>query len=160
MAILDVRIDDRLIHGQVCGFWIPQYSLERIAIVDDIIVNDEVRKSALKFGCPEKCKLSIFSSEKAADKFNRKIDEGIRVMILCNSPVPILRMAEHGWQAPYITVGNMAVKPDAVQVKKTVFISPEEKDAFKKLVERGVTIYSQMVPKEPREDISEILKNL
>ena len=31
MAILDVRIDDRLIHGQVCGFWIPHYSLERIA---------------------------------------------------------------------------------------------------------------------------------
>ena len=43
MAILDVRIDDRLIHGQVCGFWIPHYSLERIAIVDDEIVNDEIR---------------------------------------------------------------------------------------------------------------------
>ena len=86
MAILDVRIDDRLIHGQVCGYWIPQYSLERIAIVDDVIVNDETRKTALKFGMPEKCKLSIFNSEKAADKFNRKIDEGIRVMILCNSP--------------------------------------------------------------------------
>ena len=44
MAILDVRIDDRLIHGQVCGFWIPHYSLERIAIVDDEIVNDEIRR--------------------------------------------------------------------------------------------------------------------
>lgn len=160
MAILDVRIDDRLIHGQVCGFWIPQYSLERIAIVDDVIVNDEVRKTALKFGCPDKCKLSIFSSEKAADKFNRKIDDGIRVMILCNSPLPILSMAEHGYQVPYITVGNMATKAGAVQVKKTVFVSPEERDAFKKLIERGVTIYAQMVPKEPREDISDILKNL
>lgn len=160
MAILDVRIDDRLIHGQVCGFWIPQYSLERIAIVDDVIVNDEVRKAALKFGCPEKCKLSIFSSEKAADKFNRKIDEGIKVMILCNSPVPILKMAEYGYQVPYITVGNMATKPEAVQVKKTVFVSPEEKDAFRKLIDRGVAIYSQMVPNEPREDISDLLKNL
>ena len=37
MAILDTRIDDRLIHGQVCGYWIPQYSLQRIAIVDDDI---------------------------------------------------------------------------------------------------------------------------
>lgn len=160
MAILDVRIDDRLIHGQVCGFWIPQYSLERIAIVDDAIVNDEVRKTALKFGCPEKCKLSIFGSEKAADKFQRRIDEGVRVMILCNSPVPILRMAEFGYEVPWVTVGNMATKPDAIQVKKTVFVSPEEKEAFIGLAQRGIKIYSQMVPNEPREDISDIWKNL
>lgn len=75
--------------------------------MDDEIVNDEIRKTALKFGCPEKCKLSIFSTVKAADKFIRKIDEGIRVMILCNSPVPILKMAKLGYKAPFVTVGNM-----------------------------------------------------
>lgn len=160
MAILDVRIDDRLIHGQVCGFWIPQYSLERIAIVDDKIVNDEVQKTALKFGCPEKCKLSIFDTAKAAEKFKNKIDEGIKVMILCNSPVPVLRMAEKGYTVPYVTVGNMATKPGAKQLKKTVFISDEEKDAFLKLNELGVKIYSQMVPSESREEISELIKKL
>lgn len=160
MAILDVRIDDRLIHGQVCGFWIPQYSLERIAIVDDDIVNDEVKKTALKFGCPEKCKLSIFNTTKAADKFIRKIDEGIRVMILCNSPAPILSMAEKGYKVPFVTVGNMSTKPGAKQLKKTVFISPEEKDAFIKLIDMGVKVYSQMVPSESREDISENIKKL
>lgn len=160
MAILDVRIDDRLIHGQVCGFWIPQYSLERIAIVDDEIVNDEGKKTALKFGCPEKCKLSIFDTAKAADKFNRKIDEGIRVMILCNSPVPILKMAEKGYKVPFVTVGNMSTKPGAKQLKKTVFISEEEKDAFLKLIDMGVEVYSQMVPSESREDISEEIRKL
>ncbi len=157
MAILDVRIDDRLIHGQVCGFWIPHYSLERIAIVDDEIVNDEIRKTALKFGCPEKCKLSIFSTEKAADKFIRKIDEGIRVMILCNSPVPILKMAQLGYKAPFVTVGNMSTKPGAVQIRKTVFVSQEEKEAFAGLAQLGISIYSQMVPGEPREDITGLL---
>ena len=78
MAILDTRIDDRLIHGQVCGYWIPQYSLQRIAIVDDDIVNDETRKTTLKFGMPENCKLSIFGSAKAADKFIRKIDDSLQ----------------------------------------------------------------------------------
>lgn len=158
MAILDVRIDDRLIHGQVCGYWIPQYSLERIAIVDDVIVNDETRKTALKFGMPEKCKLSIFNSEKAADKFNRKIDEGIRVMILCNSPQPILRMAEHGYLVDYITVGNMATKPDAIQLEKNTFVSPEEKEAFAKLIDRGVKVYIQNTPSDARKDVTEILK--
>ncbi len=158
MAILDVRIDDRLIHGQVCGYWIPQYSLERIAIVDDEIVNDETRKTALKFGMPEKCKLSIFNSEKAADKFNRKIDEGIRVMILCNSPQPLLRMAEYGYLVDHITVGNMATKPDAIQLEKNTFVSSKEKEAFAKLIDRGVKVYIQNTPSDARKDVTEILK--
>ena len=123
------------------------------------IVNDEIRKTALKFGCPEKCKLSIFSTVKAADKFIRKIDEGIRVMILCNSPVPILKMAKLGYKAPFVTVGNMSTKPGATQIRKTVFVSPEEKAAFVELVEMGIPIYSQMVPNEAREDIAELLRN-
>lgn len=157
MAILDVRIDDRLIHGQVCGFWIPHYSLERIAIVDDEIVNDEIRKTALKFGCPEKCKLSIFNTEKAADKFIRKIDEGIRVMILCNSPAPILKMAQLGYKVPFVTVGNMSTKPGAIKIRKTVFVSKEEKEAFAGLAQSGIHIYSQMVPGEPREDLTDLM---
>ena len=43
MAIVEVRVDDRLIHGQVSGYWVPQFSVQRILIVDDVIVNDEAR---------------------------------------------------------------------------------------------------------------------
>ena len=75
----------------------PAVFSQRIAIVDDDIVNDETRKTTLKFGMPENCKLSIFGSAKAADKFIRKIDEGIKVMILCNS-----RFQSCGWQKPDI----------------------------------------------------------
>lgn len=151
--ICDIRIDDRLIHGQVCGFWIPHHNLQRIVIVDDEIIHDAQRKTALKFGCPDKCKLSIFSTDSAADKFNRKIDEGIRVMILCQSSVPLLKLYEKGYHFKEITVGNMASKPDSTRIRKTLFVSKEEKEAFIKLSEYGVKIISQMVPSEPREDI-------
>lgn len=158
MAIVDVRIDDRLIHGQVCGFWIPHFSVERIAIVDDVIVHDEARKTALKFGCPGKVKLSVFAPEAAADKFIRKIDDGIRVMILCNRPKPILQMVEAGYKVDSITVGNMSTKDGAKQIKKTVFVSEEEKEDFKKLAQHGIKIYSQMVPNEQREEITNDFK--
>lgn len=155
MAIVDVRIDDRLIHGQVCGFWIPHYSVERILIVDNEIVNDEQRKAVLKFGCPTKCKLSIFDAAKAAEKLKRHIDEGIRVMILCNSPAPILDMVKQGYAIESVTIGNMSTKENAQQIKKTVFVSPKEKDDFHELVNHGVKLYSQMVPNETRENVTE-----
>ena len=62
-------------------------------------------------------------------------------------------MVEKGYQIKEITVGNMSTKPNAKQVRKTIFISPEEKEAFIKLAEHGVNIVSQMVPSEPRENI-------
>lgn len=151
--ICDIRIDDRLIHGQVCGFWIPHHNLQRIVIVDNQIVNDQQRKTALKFGCPAKCKLSIFNTDSAADKFNRHIDEGIRVMILCNSPEPLLEMYEKGFKFDEITVGNMASKPGAVSIRKTLFVTEKEKAAFIKLADYGVKIISQMVPSEARENV-------
>ena len=102
--------------------------------------------------------MSIFGSAKAADKFIRKIDEGIKVMILCNSPVPILRMAEAGYQVPYITIGNMSNRPGATQIDKNTFITPEEKEAFSKLVQKGVKLYIQNTPRDVKRDVTELLK--
>lgn len=154
MAIVDARIDDRLIHGQVCSYWIPQHRVERIVIVDDDIACDEMRKTALRFGCPGECKLSIFSAEKAAAKFSANIDRGVRVMILCARPQPLLEMARRGFAVDHVTVGNMSTKEGARQVRKTVFVSDEEWEAFRGLAEAGVSIFDQMIPSESRDEIT------
>lgn len=152
MAIVEVRIDDRLIHGQVCGYWIPQYNVERILIVDDEIINDEARKTALKFGCPANCKLSIFDAQKAAEKLGRKIDEGIRVMILCRGPKPLLELVESGYKIDHICIGNMSTKEGSTQLKKTVYLTQEDKDDFHKLAKHGVKLLLQEKPTDSPED--------
>lgn len=154
MAIVETRIDDRLIHGQVCSLWIPKYDVQRILIVDDEIAQNEMRKTALRFGCPERCKLSIFDSAKAAEKLGGHIDEGIRVMILVNSPVPLLKMAEHGYTVPFVSVGNMAGKPGARKVSQMAYATDEEWKAFEGLAQRGVQICVQELPNDAREDIT------
>ena len=59
MAIVEVRVDDRLIHGQVCGYWIPQFDVQRILIVDNEIVNDENRKVNLVLHQDVNCQFLI-----------------------------------------------------------------------------------------------------
>ena len=160
MAIVEVRIDDRLIHGQVCGFWIPHYNVEKIVIADDIICNDEMRKTALKFGCPGKVKLSILSSEVAADKLKRNLDKGSRVMILCAGPAPLRKMVEFGYDISKITVGNMANKPGTEHVRGTVYVSNQDKEDFKYLSKKGVKLVAQMVPNEEPVELNQLIKDL
>jgi len=79
-------------------------------------------------------------------------------MILCNSPLPLLEMYEKGYKFNEITVGNMASKPDSKQIRKTLFVTDKEKEAFVKLSDNGVKIISQMIPTEAREDIIEDIR--
>lgn len=158
MAIVEVRVDDRLIHGQVSGYWVPQFSVQRILIVDDVIVNDEARKTALKFGCPPTCKLSIFNVEKASDKLKRKIDEGIRVMILCQNPQPLAGLVKNGYMIDHVTIGNMASKPGAEHVADNAYVSKEEREAFTYLAQQGIPIYYQIAPNKPAEEITNKFK--
>ena len=64
--IVNVRIDDRLIHGQVAAVWSLVTKASRIMVVDDLVVKDPVNKEALKMACPQQCKLSILTVAKAA----------------------------------------------------------------------------------------------
>lgn len=153
MAIVEVRIDDRLIHGQVCGYWIPQYKVERILIIDNEVVNDESRKTLLKFGMPPGCKLSIFDTKKATEKLLKRIDEGIRVMILCRGPEPLLELVENGYKIDHICVGNMSTKDGAKGLKRTVFVTPSEEEAFKKLANHGVKLVIQEKPTDAPDNL-------
>ncbi len=154
MAIVDVRIDDRLIHGQVISYWIPALSVERIVIIDDKIAGDEVRMATLKFGCPGKIKLAIITPKSAAEKFKAGLDEGSRVMILCTGPDQLVQLAEAGFVVDTITVGNISTREAAVKIKRNMFVTPQQKADFKKLATMGVKLFYQNIPGDAKEDLT------
>ncbi|HFI2463745.1 TPA: PTS sugar transporter subunit IIB, partial [Streptococcus suis] len=45
MTISFVRIDDRLVHGQVVTTWLKKYDIEQVIIVNDDIVQDKTRQT-------------------------------------------------------------------------------------------------------------------
>ena len=64
-----VRIDHRLLHGQVVFAWVNRLNINRIIVVDDVAANDEFKKMSLKLAKPNDVKLNIFAVE---DALNRK----------------------------------------------------------------------------------------
>lgn len=150
--ICNVRIDDRLIHGQTAAMWLPFLKIERVVIVSDEIAHDETRKSLLKIGCPSSTKLSVFTVDSAVEKLNNHIDEGINVMLLFNSPEVIVDMIKKGYKIDSVTVGNLSNKEGSRFIRKTIFVNDKEKEAFLELDKLGVKLISQMVPKEAKDE--------
>ena len=52
MADLYVRIDDRLIHGQVVTAWIKQYPINKILIIDDELSQNRLMERIYKAAAP------------------------------------------------------------------------------------------------------------
>ena len=65
--ILKIRVDDRLLHGQVAYSWKSALSYDAIVIVSDSAAKDDVRKMALKLCCPDGVKLAVRTVEAGAD---------------------------------------------------------------------------------------------
>lgn len=154
--IKDIRLDDRLIHGQVCGYWIPANSINKIVIVDDEIIKDKQRKSVLKFGCPNNVSLSFHSAEKTAEILNKGGDEGYNVMLLFRDPKPILDMVNAGYKINKVSVGNLTPKnKDDIHVKGTTYVDKDRLVSFKGLIDKGVEVILQPTPNDSPENLKD-----
>ena len=150
--ICNIRIDDRLIHGQVATMWVPHLKANRAVIVDNKVAADEVRKSLLKMAAPEGCKVLIFNAETAAEKLINSKNPDTRILILCNGPQAIYEMMQKGLKVDEVTIGNMSHKNDSRSIRKTIFITEEEKECFIRMEDLGVRFISQMIPTEAEDE--------
>ena len=67
-----LRVDHRLLHGQVVFSWCGQLNPNCILIANDAAATDDVRKAALRLGKPNNAKLVI----KTVDDSIAAINEG------------------------------------------------------------------------------------
>ncbi|MGL6219287.1 MAG: PTS system mannose/fructose/N-acetylgalactosamine-transporter subunit IIB [Lacrimispora sphenoides] len=157
MEIVNVRIDDRLIHGQVATVWSQVTGATRIMVIDDQVVKDTINKEALKLACPKQCKLSILTVEKAAANLCAEKYEGERVFLVAKSPKTICRLYDAGFHMDQVNVGNMGGKQNTRMLKKAVSVSEEDIADFLYLSQQGVAITAQMVPADEALDFIKLI---
>ena len=63
-----IRIDHRLLHGQVIFAWTKSQGIERIVVIDNVAAGDDFKKMSLKLSKPADIKLSVFSVDQAKER--------------------------------------------------------------------------------------------
>lgn len=157
MEIVNIRIDERLIHGQVAAIWSKALSVSRMMVIDEDAVKNPTQKSVLKMACPTDCKLSILSVASAAVNLRERKYEGDRVFIVVRSPATLRSLYDAGYPFDSVNVGNMAKKAESTAVSKSVYVTPADVEDFHYLADKGVTFGIQRVPTEASETLMEKL---
>lgn len=157
-GIIHVRIDARMIHGQVAAFWSNALRVNRIMVANDAVAEDEITKSALRMVAPSGMRTSLISLETAANNIKANKYAGQRVLLIITSPLDAIKMMDLGLDITSINVGNMSKRENTTQIKRSVSVTKEETEAFHTLIERGVEVTSVMVPDEPKSYIMDYLE--
>ena len=105
MAIKIVRIDDRLIHGQIVQGWLKTVDVDKILIVSDEVANDEMQQILLSMAVPSSVKLVIKNIKDASYELSNDVYENDNLMILFSNPQDIVRMIDNGIKFQSINIG-------------------------------------------------------
>ena len=158
MSIIGVRIDGRLIHGQVANLWTTKLNISRIMVVDDEVAKNAIEKSGLKLATPSGVKLSILPIEKAAANILAGKYDSQRLLIVARRPDRLLKLVELGVPLEEINVGNMSQTPETRSITKSINVVDADVEAFNELDRKGVRLVAQMVPSDKAEKFMELLK--
>ena len=139
---LAVRVDDRLIHGQVVTQCVKVFKAQKIVVIDNNVAKDKMQKNVLKFAAPPEIKVSIFSVDKAVEIWEKNQFGNLNVFVLFKDVKQIKELADKG------------VK----QIYKSTGFTEEEAQTLFDLEKDGVKLYFQTQPTDKKESLDIVKK--
>lgn len=150
--IKNVRVDHRLVHGQVAFAWTKALGSDCILVAGDKIAGDELRMAALRMAKPAGVKLVIKNVEDSAAALNSGVTDKYSLFVVTESIEDVYRLSKLTPAIRAVTLGGVKLTDDRRQISKAVSVSEEECAMIREMADNGVKLEIRMVPDEPAQD--------
>lgn len=139
-----VRVDDRLIHGQVSVGWAPGIGPKYIIIADDEISLSDEDKELYLLGVPFEYEGMVLSVKDAAGFLTDHRDESFIVVIrnLQNA----LELYRSGYKFEYLNLGGLHLSEGKEEINHYIFMDKNDIDCLKRIEQEGIKIFVQDLP--------------
>ncbi len=159
--IVNMRIDERLVHGQVTTGWLNYLGISSIIIANDAAGQNEIQKMSLKMAVPPTIKCLVTGIDAAAKVLNDPRSKVMRIMVVVGSPQDALRLKEYVDEIEEINAVNYGIitKPDGknkVHLAQRMRCDEEDMKAVRSLVEKGCVLYNQSMPSSPKRSLENL----
>lgn len=140
-----IRIDDRLIHGQVTTAWLRVYDANIILIANERVAKSPIYKSIFSVATVPGKEIISLSPIEAAE-YIKNSSPSDTFFIITPTPVDVVVLMDHGLDVKKINIGGLQGRPNTKKLARVVYATPDEEKAFVELKTRGVEMEVQMVP--------------
>jgi mannose/fructose/N-acetylgalactosamine-specific phosphotransferase system component IIB len=149
MGVVLVRVDDRLIHGQILEAWVPFYKATMLIVASDRAAENIIQRTAMKLAVPESIDLLIDGVDAMAHEMRKGFIQGKRGILLLESVHDAFRIYQGGWKFSRLNLGNQRSCEDGFHISDSVVLDSTAMGDLVKLNEWGVEIAVQGVPSDP-----------
>ena len=139
-----VRVDNRLIHGQVVEAWLPHLKVTRVVVADDEAAGSPLIRAAMA--------LAVMSAVEVRIQALAQVDcaalsaDPARTLLLVRDVGGAVWAREHGLALTHLNLGNVHYASGRRQVTPSVFLSDEEVRLLDALAAGGVRVEARAVP--------------
>jgi D-glucosaminate PTS system EIIB component len=158
MSLALVRLDDRLIHGQVVVGWGQPLNAAFIVLVDDEVRDSEWEQDLYRMGVPPDIEVVFASVEEAARRLGEWQSEP-RVGILLTGDIDTMGevVAAAKGAIRRVNVGGIHHRAGRTERLRYVYLTDDEAAKLRTLAANGVEVTAQDVPTARAVPISEFL---
>ncbi len=157
MPLVMIRIDDRLIHGQVVVGWGNVIKPDRILLCSDDVASVDWQRTIYLSAVPEHLNASVLTLDKTVQALkNGQFDEE-RVLLLVDSPKSVVYLVEQGIDIRQVNVGGMHFKPGKNQISTFIFVDQNDIINFEILCKKGIHLEGRDVPTRSPVNICKVL---
>lgn len=148
--ILLLRVDHRLLHGQVAFSWTQNLGADCILIANDDVVNDNLRKTTMKLAKPQGVKLVIKSLKDSVEALKSGVTDKYKLFIVVESVEDAYKLAKEVEEIKQINLGGVKAKENTKNISKAVNLLSEEEKLLKELQSLGVEIEIRQVANDTK----------
>jgi mannose/fructose/N-acetylgalactosamine-specific phosphotransferase system component IIB len=153
-----VRVDNRLVHGQILEAWVPYLKATCIVVVDDEVATDFFRETVIRMAVPREVKVIISGIAEFAENFAVCPCSGHKTIVLFSN-ISAARTAHRlGFKFDKLNIGNIYNDDCKLCCTPSVLLSDADIRDIESLHGDGVQIELRRVPREKPFDFYAALK--
>lgn len=151
-----IRIDDRLIHGQVVEGWLKPLRIDTLVVCSDNICNDPISKTLFEISVPRNVKLKCLSIETTATEIVEGIYDARNVLILISSLNELYNLVKkvlekkNDYSFPMINIGGIRYIPGRKQIYKALYLNQEDFKLINSLISMNIKLEYSVLPNDEK----------
>lgn len=157
-----VRLDERLIHGQVATKWSRVLGVDRIIVADDAAAADDMVQKSLMMAAPPTCRVAIVPVNRAIDLCNDGRASALKILLIVSNPDSLLSVVEKVRGIERVNIGNYGrVVPKRADKARTsysknLYAYEDEVEVLRKVASLA-PCFVQTIPDDVPQDLAMIL---
>ncbi len=150
-----VRVDNRLIHGQVVEAWLPHLKVKRVVVADDEAASSPLVRAAMGLAVPSGIDVVIQSRDEVP--YESLVSDEVKTLFLFRDVEDVVKARAKGLRLTRLNLGNVHFSQGRTRISSSVFLSEQELHEVQGLAGEGVVVEARPVPSETPLELEELV---